>query len=74
MPADDMSSETINFRSIEEDELKIIHRYQNGECKDDLASFEFGGERLDYWTPIAYDVIKEKNSAEINNNTSKKIT
>ena len=53
----DLSSDRIQFRSIEEDEIKAIHKHQNTDCTYDLV----GDLELDLpWAPATLDQIKAK--------------
>ncbi len=53
----DLSSDRIQFRSIEEDEIKTIHKHQNTDCTYDLV----GDFELDLpWAPATLDQIKTK--------------
>ena len=57
MSMGDISSENIEFRSIEESEIDLIHKHQNGDCREDLSQMlDFD----DIWAPMSKDQIKEK--------------
>jgi RimJ/RimL family protein N-acetyltransferase len=53
----DLSSDRIQFRSIEEEHIKTIHEHQNTDCTYDISS------ELDFdppWAPMTLDQIKTK--------------
>ncbi len=53
----ELSSDRIRFRSIEEDEIKTIHKHQNTDCIDDISNMlEFDLP----WAPATLDHIKSK--------------
>ncbi len=57
MQAKGLSSEVVEFRSIEEPQLAVIHGYQNGEIRQELSSF------LDLempWAPSSLSQIRAK--------------
>jgi RimJ/RimL family protein N-acetyltransferase len=53
----DLSTNRIQLRSVEEDEIKTIHKHQNTDCTYDLV----GDLELDLpWAPATRDQIKAK--------------
>ncbi len=47
----------LEYRSIEEPDIELIHKYQNGECRAELSDMLNFGES---WAPMSKDQIKDK--------------
>ena len=57
MSLGDISSERIEFRSVEDSDIDLIHQHQNGGCREDIS------EMLDFdatWAPMSKAQVKEK--------------
>jgi RimJ/RimL family protein N-acetyltransferase len=57
MALGDISSDLIEFRSIEDSDIDLIHQHQNGGCREEISQMlDFD----DIWAPMTKAQIKEK--------------
>ena len=54
---EEMTQDILEYRSIEEPDIDLIHKYQNGECRHELSGILGFGES---WAPMSKSQIKEK--------------